>query len=322
MTVLLALAAVMLLATGPVHAQPSTKLPRVGYLHLRPTTAPIPSFEAFQEGLRQLGYVQGETIIIEYRAADEPARLAEITAELVRIPVDVIVAPGAAIHAAKAVSTAVPVVFGFSGDPVEAGLVASLARPGGNMTGVTLFALELAGKRLELLKDTAPWLSRVAVLAHPNHPGEPRELEATKAAARMLGITLLHFPVKTLADIDHAFRRMLDLRAEAVLAFPDHLTGAARREIAEFALRSRLPTVFGWRPYVDAGGLLSYGPRMVDTNQRMAGYVARILKGARPADLPVEQPTLLELVINLRTAQRLGIEVPAHLLMEADHVIR
>jgi putative ABC transport system substrate-binding protein len=320
---LVALAAAACLAwIAPVDAGAPKGVPRVGFLALGPRAGVSASYDAFREGLRDLGYVEGKNVIVEYRSADGLAGLADHVQELVRLPVDVILAPTAAVWAAKAGSGAVPVVFAFSGDPVDAGLVASFARPGRNMTGVTFFSLELAGRRLELLKEAAPAVSRVAVLAHPNHPGEHREFKATEAAARALRITLLHFPLRTASDLDNAFDRMLREGAEAIMAFPDPVTRASGRQIAEFAVKRKLPSVFGWREYVEAGGLLSYGPNLTESFKRTATYVDKILRGAKPADLPVEQPTKFELVINLRTAGALGLTLPPPILMEADHVIR
>jgi putative ABC transport system substrate-binding protein len=267
------------------------------------------------------GYVEGRNRVIEYRSAEDQARLAQLAAELVRLNVEVIVTPGPATRAAQTATENIPIVFSFSGDPVEAGLVKSLGRPGGNMTGITWLAFELVGKRLELLKEAAPRVSRVAVLANPAHPGEQRELSETAQTARALGATVQYHSVRTTADFPAAFDAIVRDSANALLVFPDGLTMAQRRQTAEFAAKQRLPSVFGWREYVEAGGLMAYGPNRVETARQLAVYVDKILKGAKPADLPVEQPTKFELVINLKTAKALGLSIPQSLLVRADEII-
>jgi putative ABC transport system substrate-binding protein len=317
----LALSTVSLAFYVPAAAQPTAKIARIGFLAL--TTGPTSQYEAFRQGLQSLGYGEGKNINIEYRAAEDRSRLTELANELVQSKVDVIVAQGAALLPAKTATQSIPIVFGLSGDPVEAGFVASVARPGGNMTGVTLLALELVGKRLELLKEAVPRVSRVAVLANPEHPGEKRELEETRAAARSLGLTLQYVEVKRSADFDKAFDAINKDHADGLLVFPDILTMTHRQRIAEFTTKSRLPGMFGWQVYVEAGGLMSYGPDLVDIyRKRIAVYVDKILKGAKPADLPVEQPTKFELVINLKTAKQIGLTIPPNVLARADKVIR
>jgi putative tryptophan/tyrosine transport system substrate-binding protein len=267
--------------------------------------------------------VEGQNVVIEHRSGEGSARLANLATELAQLQVDVIVAQGAAATPAKTAAGAVPVVFGTSGDPVEGGLVASLARPRGNITGLTFLAFELVGKRLELLKEVLPKISRVAVLANPAHPGEQRELRETQNAAQSLGASLQYLQVKASADFDSAFEAVSSQHANALLVFPDALTIAHRVGIAEFAAKSRLPSMFGWKEYVEAGGLMSYGPNLQDMfGQRIAVYVDKILKGAKPADLPVEQPTKFELVINLKTAKQIGLTIPPNVLARADRVIR
>jgi putative ABC transport system substrate-binding protein len=244
--------------------------------------------------------------------------LTELANELVQLKVDVIVAQGAALLPAKTATKLIPIVFGMSGDPVEAGYVASLARPGGNMTGVTFLALELVGKRLELLKEAVPRVARVAVLANPEHPGGE-----TRTAARSLGLTLHYLEVKSSTDFDKAFEAISREHADGLLVFPEILTMVHRQRIAEFATKRRLPGMFGWRVYVEAGGLMSYGPDLDDIyRKRIAMYVDKILKGAKPTDLPVEQPTKFEVIINLKTAKQIGLTVPPNVLARADRVIR
>src|SRR5262249_20345986 len=261
-----------------------------------------------------LGYQEGRNLALVYRASDDGSQVANLVAELLQLKSEVIVAPGGAASIAQEATKTVPIVFSYSGDPIEAGFVKSLARPGANMTGITWLAFELVGKRLELLKEAAPRLSRVAVLANPAHPGKQRELAETEKTARAVGATVQYNQVKVAADFDAAFEASVKNNANVLLVFPDGLTMRHRGRIAEFAEKQRLPSVFGWREYVDAGGLMSYGPNRVQTARRLAVYVDKILKGAKPADLPVEQPTKFELIINLKTAKALGLNIPQSLL--------
>jgi putative ABC transport system substrate-binding protein len=240
---------------------------------------------------------------------------------LVRLKVEVIVTAGGAVNAAMTATETVPIVFSFSGDPVEAGFVNSLGRPGRNMTGITWLSFELVGKRLELLKEAAPRVSRLAILANPAHPGEQRELGETEKTARVVGTTVQYHQVRTTPDFHAAFDAIIRDNANALLVFPDFATMVHRRQMAEFATKHRLPSVFGWREYVEAGGLMSYGPDRLETAKRLAVYVDKILKGAKPADLPVEQPTKFELVINLKTAKALGLTIPSSVLGRADQII-
>jgi putative ABC transport system substrate-binding protein len=265
--------------------------------------------------------VEGRNLTVEYRSGDNRTRLDELAAELVRQKVEIIVVPGAATYAANKATNTLPIVFAFSGDPVVAGFAKSLGRPGGNMTGITWLAFELVGKRLEILKEAAPQISRVAVLANPAHPGEERELAETEKAARAVGATVRYHQVRATADFHSAFDAIAKDNSNAILAFPDGVTMAHRRQLAEFATKHRLPTVFGWREYVEAGGLMAYGPNRRETARRVAVYVDKILKGAKPADLPIEQPTKFELAINLKTAKALGLTIPQPLLLRADQII-
>jgi putative ABC transport system substrate-binding protein len=242
--------------------------------------------------------------------------------ELTREKVDVIVAQGAAVTAAKMSSTVVPIVFGYSGDPIEAGFIVSLARPGGNMTGITWLAFELVGKRLELLKEAVPVVSRVAVLANPAHPGEQRELRETQGTAKAVGTTLQYHQVRTTADFDAAFDAVIKEKANALLVFPDALTSAHRNQIAEFTAKHRLPSMFGRQESVDAGGLMFYGSDRLVGYRRAAYYVDKILKGSKPGELPIEQPTKFELIINLKAAKQIGLTIPPNVLGRADKVIK
>jgi putative tryptophan/tyrosine transport system substrate-binding protein len=313
--------ALALLGTPPTaEAQRPPEVRRIGYLQAG--TGGLSGFhEILREGLGHLGYVEGRNLVIEHRSGDGEARLAELAAELVRLKVELIVTPGTAVWAAKRATETVPIVFSVSGDPIEAGFVKSLGRPGGNMTGITWLAFELVGKRLELLKEAAPRVSKVAVLANPAHPGEQRELRETEQAARAVGATAHYHQVRTTADFHAAFDAIVGNKANALVVFPDAVTMAHRQQLAEFAAKHRLPSVFGWREYAEAGGLMAYGPNRLETARRLAVYVDRILKGAKPADLPVEQPTKFELAINLNTAKALGLKIPQSLLLRADQVI-
>jgi putative tryptophan/tyrosine transport system substrate-binding protein len=302
-------------------AQPTVIVPRIGFLapasgiYIRTAI-----FDAFRHGLTDLGYIEGRSVHYEYRSAPDRAGLGDMAAELVRLKVDVLVAAGVATYMAKAASASIPIVFGFSGDPVEAGLIDNLARPGHNMTGVTFLHTELVGKRLALLKEAAA-ISHVAVMAFPGHPGMQSEWHACEDAARALSVSLQLFELKNAADVDQALTTVASGNIDAIYAFPDGVTAESRVRIAEFALTRHLPSIFGWKEYVEAGGLMSYGPNLEESWHRIAAFVDKILKGARPADLPVEQPTRFELIVNLKTAKALGITVPQTLLALADEVI-
>jgi len=305
-------------------AQPTATVPRIGFvvpasgLYIETPTA---VFDSFRRGLADLGHIEGRNIRYEYRSAPDRAALGEMAAELVRLKVDVLVAAGIAAFAAKAASTSIPIVFGFSGDPVEAGLVDNLARPGHNMTGLTFLAPELVGKRLALLKEAAPTISQVAVIAFARHPGEQSEWRAWEDAAQTLGVSLHLFELNNAADLDQALTAVASANIDAIHAFPDGVTEASRVRIAEFALTRHLPSVFGWKEYAEAGGMMSYGPNLDESWRRVASFVEKILKGARPEDLPIEQPTRFELIVNLKTARALGLNMPPTLLAGADKVI-
>ena len=282
-----------------------------------------PHYDALLQGLRDMGYIEGENIVVERRyAKGNRDKLPELAAELSSLKLDVIVVLGpAAPLAAKSVK-GVPVVIAVSGDPVIAGIVPSLARPGGNITGMTFFGNVLAGKRVELLKEITPRISRVAILANPGHAGEHLELKETEAAARALDVVLQYLTVRAPGDFNEVFRAIARERAEAIIAFPDTLIMAHRKEIAEFSAKSRIPSMSGWSEFAEAGGLMTYGPNLFDSFKRVSIYIDKILKGAKPGDLPVEQPTKFELVINLKTAKQIGLTIPPSVLARADKVIR
>jgi putative tryptophan/tyrosine transport system substrate-binding protein len=313
------IAFVLVVAGAVAEAQQPAKVSRIGML----ADVPAPQHDAFQQGLRDLGYVEGENIVIERRyAKGDRERIPELAAELVNLKVEVIVSIGPVTPFTARSVKAVPVVMAISGDPVDAGIVASLARPGGNITGMTFFAAVLAGKRVELLKEIAPKVSRLAILANPGHAGEQLELSETQAAARAFGVALQYLTVRTPKDFNDAFDAITKERAEGLITFPDALTMAHRKEIAEFASKSRLPSISGWSQFAEAGGLMTYGPNLLDSLRRVALFVDKILKGSKPADLPVEQPTKFELVINLKMANQIGVTIPPNVLARADRVIK
>jgi putative ABC transport system substrate-binding protein len=281
------------------------------------------SYEVFRQSLRELGYAEGHNIVIEYRTAEGRPRLLELANELVREKVEVIVAAGGpAARSAKDATKMIPIVFTTSGDPVELGYVDSLARPGRNMTGLTWLSFELVGKRLELLKEAVPRVSRVAILSNPQHPGEQRELRETQSSARAMGMTLDYYQTRTSAEFDAAYDAISKQNVNGLLVFPEAITLANRLGINDFAAKRRLPSMLGWKEYVEAGGLMSYGPNRDESFRRIAVYVDKILKGAKPTDLPVELPMRFELVINLKTAQQIGVTISPNVLVRADKVIK
>jgi putative ABC transport system substrate-binding protein len=312
----------VLLGTVLARAQQPTKIPRVGVL--RPDSPPDANFEAFRQGLRELGYVEGQNIIIELRYAErKPNRLRELADELVRLKVDVIVTPGAppTLIAKQATST-IPIVFANVGDPVGTGLVASLSHPGGNITGMTSISPTLIGKRLELIKETVSNLSRIAVFADSTDPGYTEALRETRSAARALGLEIQLLDMRAPEDFNAAFQAAVQERSQALIVLRSSLAVSQRKQIAALAIESRLPAVYDAAEFAEAGGLMSYGTNQPGLHHRAAVFVDRILKGAKPADLPVEQPTKFEFVINLKAAKQIGLTVPPNVLARADKVIR
>ena len=315
----------LLAAPLAVEAQQAGKVYRIGYLGAASPSDPSFQrfFEAFRKGLAQLGYVEGQNIAIESRwAAGKYERLPGLAAELVRLKMDVIVTAAVpAIRAAKEATSTIPIIMAVVVDPVATGLVASLARPGGNITGLSGMTPDLVGKQLGMLKEIVPRVSRVAVLWNPANPGNPPQLKAAEIAARTLGMRLQLLETRSPREIDSAFAAMTKEGASAVVVLVDVLFIDQRTRIAELAVKARLPTMFSQREHVEAGGLMGYGADLQDTFRRAAGYVDKVLKGAKPADLPIEQPTKFELVINLKTAKTLGLTIPPSLLARADQVI-
>jgi putative ABC transport system substrate-binding protein len=326
---LITLALDLLAAPLAAEAQPPANVPRIGYLVTGGLDSPETRvlLDAFRQGLRERGYVEGQNIVIEYRAADgQLERFPALATELVRLKPEVIVAQGTpAALAAKDATTMIPIVTPVMGDPVGDGLVASLARPGGNITGLTFLGPELVAKRLELLTEALPRVSRVAALWHPGAYAErtTRDMvQETEAAARTLGVHLQLVDVRGPDEFERAFATMTSARAEALLVFPSAMLFNERRRLVDLAARHRLPAMYQLGQFVELGGLMAYGASITDLIRRSATHVDKILKGAQPADLPVEQPTKFELVINLKTAQALGLTMPPTLLFQADEVIR
>ena len=306
-------------------AQPREKVPRVGYLSPGSPSdlARQRRFEAFRQGLRELGYVEGQNIAIEPRWAEgKYARYSALAADLVRLKVDVIVAVGGrATQDAQQATRTIPIVMSVVIDPLGSGLVASLAHPGGNVTGLTIMASDLVGKQFEVLKEVVPKGSRVALLWNPANPGSAPQVREAEGAARALGMRLQTLEARDPQEIDSAFATMTKERAGALVVLSDAILLNQRRQIAELAAKGRLPAVYTLREHAEAGGLMAYGANPLDLERRAATYVDKILKGAKPADLPVEQATKFELVINLKTAKALGLTIPPSLLQRADQVI-
>jgi putative ABC transport system substrate-binding protein len=304
-------------------AQQRAKPYIVAFLTAGASAAGTPALPAFVEAFRQLGWVEGRNIIFEYRYAENRVdRLPDLAAELARLKVDVIVAAGTlAPLAAKRATTTIPIVMTSAGDPLGSGLVASLARPGGNVTGLSLMVPDLAGKRLEMLKDLLPRMTRVAVLWDAANPYPAQVFKETQAAARILGLEVQSLEVRGPDDFDGVFAALRTKNPDALVTVEDPLTVAHRKQIADFAAENRLPAIHGLREFVEAGGLIAYGASISDLYRRAAAYVDKILRGTSPADLPVEQPTKFELVINMKTAETLGLPVPPSILARADEVI-
>jgi putative tryptophan/tyrosine transport system substrate-binding protein len=314
----------LLAAPLAVEAQQAGKTPRIALLDTTSMPARRHLWDAFRDGLRELGYVEGGNLIIESRWADDRTeRVAGVVAELIRLTPDVIVVAGTpaalAVHRA---TTTIPIVLAGVGDPVPLGLVASLARPGGNVTGLTNVTIELAGKRVGLLRETVPKVSRVAILWDAGNPAADLNAQETEAATASVGLTLRVFRVRNPSEFSHAFSAMVKELVGALIVGPSPMFIAQRQGLADLAAKNRLPTIFALREYTQVGGLMSYGPHYPDVYRRAATYVDRILKGAKPADLPIEQPTKFELVINLKTAKALGLTIPPAVLARVDEVLQ
>ena len=317
------LAVSLVLAPLGAGAQQTGKVYRIGVLETMSATLNTANLNAFRQGLRELGYVEGRDFVIEYRSADgRPESFPGLATELVRLKVDLIVTRGTpAVLAAEKATGSIPIVMATSADPTRFGIVSSLARPGGNVTGLSTVAVELAGKRLELLKEAVPRIARIALIANMSSPASGSQWRQMEAAARSLGFEPQLLDVRAPEDFARAFDIAIKQRADAVQVANDTLTQTNFRRIVDLSAKHRLPSMFSSREFVDAGGLMAYGPNFTDLYRRAATYVDKILKGAKPADLPVEQPTKFELVINLKTAKALGLTIPPTLLIRADQVI-
>ena len=316
---------VLLLAVAiKAEAQQLPKVPRIGILETTTSASISGRIEAFRQGLRDLGYIEGQNITIEYRYADgKSERLPDLAAELVNLKVDLIVTSQTPpVLAIKKISSTIPIVFFFLSFPVENGIVNSFARPGGSATGLTTLSEELNGKRLELLKDASPPIARVGVFSNPANPTQPLEWKGIQAAAVALGLKLQSLNVRSGADLDVAFEAALKERAQALINLPEAIFTMNQKRITEFATKNKLPAMCTNPQSVDDGCLMSYGPNQPDLYRRGATYVDKILKGVKPADLPVEQPTKFDFVINLKTAKQIGLTIPQKLLIRADKVIK
>ena len=300
----------------------ATKLYRIGWLSLGRPGTPSLFLDAFLEGMKDKGYVEGKNITIDARLAEGSAERADqMVLDLVSRKVDVIVTQGGAARSAFRLAGSTPVVMGYSGDPVEAKFVESLARPGGTRTGMSFLALELVSKRLEVLAQVLPAGALIAIIADPEHPGEQSELRASQAAAKELDLKISYYPVSNMQALDAAFRKISDTGVQAIVVFPDAFTLEQREKLAEFALSRRLPAVSGWSLYADAGFLMSYGPNLRTSYAHLATYVDKILRGSKPSDLPVELPTSVEFIVNAKTAKAIGIKLPQAMLLRADRVV-
>ncbi len=318
------MSALLFALSVPVNAQQPTKVSRIGFLSSLSPSSISARTEAFRQGLGELGYVEGKNIVIEHQYAEGKLdRLPALAAELVRLKVDVIVTGGPSVNRfAKEATHTIPIVLAFDNDPVGNGFAASLARPGGNITGLSTHYPEISGKQLELLKEIVPKLSRVAVFGNATQPGNPQALTEINLAADGSGVRLQYVDIQSPNEIEPAFRAASKGRADAVLVIGSQVVTSHAKQFAEMAAKSRLPAIYWSSEFVDAGGLMSYSVNITDLFRRAATYVDKILKGAKPADLPVEQPTKFELVINLKAAKQIGLTIPPNVLARADKVIK
>ena len=319
----LTLSAMLFALCLPIQAQPQAKIPKIGYLGVRPA-ASDPGPEEFSREFRALGYVEGKNLVFEYRSADDKLdRLPELADELLRLKVDVLLASATpAAVAAKNATRTIPIVFYGGFDPVALGLVDSLARPGGNVTGFTSIAVALAGKRLELLKETIPKLSRVAVLWDPQNPGSAQQWKESQLPARELGLQLHSIEVSGADKFAAAFKEAMKARSAAVAVMASPFFYSNQKQLADLAIKNRLPAIYPREEFVAGGGLMSYGSDRAESFRRAAVFVDKILKGTKPADIPVEQPTKFELVINMKAAKQIALTIPPNVLARADRVIK
>jgi putative ABC transport system substrate-binding protein len=320
----LVLATVFLATVSFAGAQQPTKVPRIGFLFAVPPSVVAARIEAIRQGLRELGYVEGKNIVIEWRFAEgELDRLPALARELVRLKVDVIVTGGPpATRSVKQATATIPIVMGFDDDPVGSGFVSSLARPAGNITGLSTLAPEISGKQLELLKEIVPKLTRVAYLGDVTRPGTAQSLREINLAADAVRVQLQYLEVRGPKDLETAFRAANKESADALLVLLSPILNSQRRQVIDLAVKNRLPTIYPASEFVEDGGLMFYGPSLTDSFRRAATYVDKILKGTKPADLPVEQPKKFEFIINLKAAKQIGLTIPPNVLARADRVIK
>jgi putative ABC transport system substrate-binding protein len=314
--------ALLALVMGGTALGQEARVPRIGWIAVGSQEAYRTIYENFRQGLRDVGYVEGRNLILEPRLADGvPARVPGLIDDLLDRKVDLIVAQGPTVHEVSQKVKTIPVVYAFSGDVIEAGFAESLARPGGNLTGLSYMAVELNSKRLELLKEALPQVTRVTLLANPVHAGEHLEVAESRKAAETLGVALQYLQVRTVAEFDAAFEAMQREKTQAIVAVPDNLLLLQRERLAEFADRNGIPVISGWAEFAYSGSLMTYGPNISKSARQLGTYIDKILKGEKPGDLPVQLPTRFELVVNLKAASRLGITMPTALLLRADEVI-
>ena len=303
-------------------AQTAARVRRIAWFGIGPSDAPSPYLDALRAELHELGWDEGRNLTIaRYGSTRAPDDFEQIAREVVAARPEVVVTQEFTVYAMQRIQATVPIVFGFSGDPVDGKLVQSIAHPGTNYTGMSYLAIELVGKRIEFLKDALPHIRRIAILARPQHPGEHRERTASEEAAQKLGITVFYFPIREMAEIDKAFPTIRQERCDAVVVFPDYYMFVNRERISRLALDAKLPAISGWPSFAESGLLFNYGPNLRDLYRGLARYVNRILRGAKPEDLPVELPRSVELVVNARTAKALGIKLPQSIVLRADRVI-
>lgn len=306
----------------PSHAIAQEKLRRVAWFGVGRTGTPSPFFAAVQTGLREHNWIEGRNLELALFLNDGTVEDADRKAgEMIKTSPELILTYGRDVFSIHKTKTSIPVAFAFSGDPVDAGFVQSFARSGTNMTGISLLSLELAGKRIELLKEFAPSIRRMGVLARPEHAGEPKERAVSEEFAQKSALALVYVPIRSGNDLDTAFRSLADQRCDSLLVFPDGVTLANAARIGQFAMERRIPAVSGWATYPESGFLFSYGPKLIDSYKDLARYADRILRGSRPADLPIELPRTVELVVNRRIANAIGIKIPASISLRADRII-
>lgn len=316
-----ALGTTLLLAALPAPAQPAPY--RISWMSPTRAVDGSPFFDELRNGLRDLGYVEGRNLVLEaHWGEDSPERIASLVAAVVASNPSIIVAQGGITVAVHKATKTIPVVFGYSGDPVEAGLVASLSRPGGNLTGMSYMALDLVGKRIEILKEMMPRMKKIAVVANPQHPGDKAERRVSEEAAKTLGLSVAYFEVSSVPQLETALAAIEKSGSDAVVMFPVQNIIRNRERIAAWSLKHKLPVVSGWAQFAEGGNLMSYGPNLRASSNRLAYFVDKILKGTKPSEIPVELPLRVEMVLNLKTAKALGLAVPYTVMLRADQVIK